>query len=184
MNNTTTETLATTKWTLDPAHSEVQFKVKHLMISNVTGTFTELGAEVELQGDDLADAKVDFRANVNSVDTGSADRDKHLKSADFFDADHFPKLEFRSTSSSKSGDAYTVTGDLTIKNVTKPVTLKVEWSGFATDPWGNTKAGLSFMGRIDRRDFGLTWNAALEAGGVLVSDEVRLLGEVQLVKAK
>lgn len=184
MNNTTTETLATTKWNIDPAHSEVLFKVKHLMISNVTGTFAELGADVELQGADLIDAKVEFWANVNSVETGSADRDNHLRGADFFDADHFQKLTFRSTSVTKSGDDYAVIGDLTIKDVTKPVTLKVEWSGLATDPWGNTKAGLSFTGKIDRREFGLTWNAALEAGGVLVSDEVRLLGEVQLVKAK
>jgi polyisoprenoid-binding protein YceI len=177
-----TATQTTTKWAIDPSHSEIQFKVKHLMISTVTGSFKEFGAEVELEGDDLSNAQVSFWANTASVDTNSADRDKHLRSADFFDSEKFPKLSFKSTAISGSGENWKVTGDLTIKDVTKPVTLNVEWNGVAKDPWGNTKAGLNLSGKIDRKEFGLTWNAALEAGGVLVSDEVRILAEVQLAK--
>ena len=177
-----TATQTTTKWAIDPSHSEIQFKVKHLMISTVTGGFKEFGAEVELEGEDLNNATVSFWANTASVDTNSADRDKHLRSGDFFDSGKFPKLSFKSTAIEGSGSDWKVTGDLTIKDVTKPVTLNVEWSGVAKDPWGNTKAGLNLSGKIDRKEFGLNWNAALEAGGVLVSDEVRILAEVQLAK--
>jgi polyisoprenoid-binding protein YceI len=177
-----TATTTTTKWAIDPSHSEIQFKVKHLMISTVTGSFKEFGAEAELEGDDLTNAQVSFWANTASVDTNSADRDKHLRSADFFDSEKFEKLSFKSTAIEGSGDSWKVTGDLTIKDVTKPVTLNVEWSGQAKDPWGNTKAGLNLSGKIDRKEFGLNWNAALEAGGVLVSDEVRIQCEVQLAK--
>jgi polyisoprenoid-binding protein YceI len=177
-----TATATTTKWAIDPSHSEIQFKVKHLMISTVTGSFKEFGAEVELEGEDLSNANVSFWANTASVDTNSTDRDNHLRSGDFFDSEKFPKLSFKSTRVEGSGDSWKVTGHLTIKDVTKPVTLNVEWSGVAKDPWGNTKAGLNLSGKIDRKEFGLTWNAALEAGGVLVSDEVRILAEVQLAK--
>ncbi len=177
-----TATKTTTKWALDPSHSEVQFKVKHLMISTVTGSFKEFGAEAEMEGDDLTHAKVSFWANTSSVDTNDANRDKHLAGTDFFDAEQFPKLTFTSTAITAKGDAFKVTGDLTIKGVTKPVTLDAEWSGIAKDPWGNTKAGLNLSGKIDRKDWGLNWNAALEAGGVLVSEEVRILCEVQLAK--
>ena len=177
-----TATATTTKWAIDPSHSEIQFKVKHLMISTVTGAFKEFGAEAELEGDDLSNANVSFWASTASVDTNSADRDTHLRSGDFFDSEKFPKLSFKSTAINGSGDSWKVTGDLTIKDVTKPVTLDVEWSGQAKDPWGNTKAGLNLSGKIDRKTFGLTWNAALETGGVLVSDEVRIVAEVQLAK--
>jgi polyisoprenoid-binding protein YceI len=177
-----TATATTTKWAIDPSHSEIQFKVKHLMISTVTGSFKEFGAEAELEGDDLANAKVSFWANTASVDTNSADRDKHLRSADFFDSETFAKLSFTSTRIEGQGDSWKVTGDLTIKDVTRSITLNAEWAGVAKDPWGNTKAGLNLSGKIDRKDFGLTWNAALEAGGVLVSDEVRIQCEVQLAK--
>lgn len=171
-----------TKWTIDPSHSEVQFKVKHLMISTVTGSFKEFGAEAELAGDDLSNASVRFWADTASIDTNSADRDKHLRSADFFDSERFPKLMFESTGINGSGDRWKLQGNLTIKEVTKPVVLDVEWSGIAKDPWGNTKAGLNLSGRIDRKEWGLNWNAALEAGGVLVSDEVRIQCEIQLAK--
>jgi polyisoprenoid-binding protein YceI len=148
----------------------------------VTGTFKDFSAEVELEGDDLNNAQVSFWANTASIFTNDEKRDGHLRSGDFFDSEKFPKLRFKSTRIEGSGNDWKVTGDLTIKDVTKPVTLDVEWSGQAKDPWGNTKAGLNLSGKIDRKEFGLTWNAALEAGGVLVSDEVRILAEVQLAK--
>ena len=175
-----TTTTTTTKWAIDPAHSEVQFKVKHLMISTVTGSFKQFGAEAELEGDDLTNAQVSFWADTASIFTNDEKRDAHLRSPDFFDSEQFPKLTFSSTRIEGSGSNWKVTGDLTIKGVTKPVTLDVEWSGQAKDPWGNTKAGLNLSGKIDRKEWGLTWNAALETGGVLVSDEVRILCEVQL----
>ncbi|MCB9180574.1 MAG: YceI family protein [Flavobacteriales bacterium] len=175
-----TATTTTTKWAIDPAHSEVQFKVKHLMISTVTGSFKQFGAEAELEGDDLTNAQVSFWADTASIFTNDEKRDAHLRSPDFFDSEQFPKLTFTSTRIEGSGSNWKVTGDLTIKGVTKPVTLDVEWSGQAKDPWGNTKAGLNLSGKIDRKEWGLTWNAALETGGVLVSDEVRILCEVQL----
>jgi polyisoprenoid-binding protein YceI len=152
------------------------------MITTVTGTFKDFSAEVELEGDDLNNAQVSFWANTASIFTNDEKRDGHLRSGDFFDSEKFPKLRFKSTRIEGSGNDWKVTGDLTIKDVTKPVTLDVEWSGQAKDPWGNTKAGLNLSGKIDRKEFGLTWNAALEAGGVLVSDEVRILAEVQLAK--
>ena len=175
-----TATTTTTKWAIDPAHSEVQFKVKHLMISTVTGSFRQFGAEAELEGDDLSNAQVSFWADTASIFTNDEKRDAHLRSPDFFDSEQFPKLTFTSTRIEGSGSNWKVTGDLTIKGVTKPVTLDVEWSGQAKDPWGNTKAGLNLSGKIDRKEWGLTWNAALETGGVLVSEEVRILCEVQL----
>jgi polyisoprenoid-binding protein YceI len=137
---------------------------------------------VELEGDDLSNANVSFWANTVSIFTNDEKRDGHLRSGDFFDSEKFPKLSFKSTRIEGSGNDWKVTGDLTIKDVTKPVTLNVEWSGQAKDPWGNTKAGLQLSGKIDRKEFGLTWNAALETGGMLVSDEVRILAEVQLAK--
>jgi polyisoprenoid-binding protein YceI len=177
-----TATATTTKWAIDPSHSEIQFKVKHLMITTVTGSFKEFNADVELEGDDLTNAQVSFWANTASIFTNDEKRDAHLRSGDFFDSEKFGKLSFKSTKVEGSGDSWKVTGDLTIKDVTKPVTLNVEWSGEAKDPWGNTKAGLNLRGKIDRKEFGLTWNAALETGGVLVSDEVRIQAEVQLAK--
>lgn len=177
-----TATATTTKWGIDASHSEVLFKVKHLMISTVTGSFKEFGAEAELEGNDLANAQVSFWASTASVFTNDEKRDAHLRSADFFDSEKFPKLSFKSTRVEGAGSTWKVTGELTIKDVTKPVTLDVEWGGMAKDPWGNTKAGLTLSGRIDRKEWGLTWNAALEAGGVLVSDEVRIQCEVQLAK--
>lgn len=171
-----------TAWTIDPSHSEVQFKVKHLMISTVTGFFKDFGAEAELSGDDISDAMVRFWADTASIDTNSADRDKHLRSADFFDSERFPKLVFEGTGIKGANDRWKLSGNLTIKDVTKPVVLDLEWSGIAKDPWGNTKAGLNISGRIDRKDWGLNWNSALEAGGVLVSDEVRIQCEIQLAK--
>jgi polyisoprenoid-binding protein YceI len=176
--------MATTKWTIDPAHSEVTFRVKHMMVSNVSGNFESFDGTFETEGDDFKNAKITFTADVNSISTRNADRDAHLKSADFFDAEQFPKISFTATDSSKVGeDEFTLTGDLTIRGVTKPVTLKGEFGGIGQDPWGNTKAGFTVSGKFNRKDFGLTWNAALETGGVLVSDEVKVNAEIQLVKA-
>ncbi|MFA4867649.1 MAG: YceI family protein [Pedobacter sp.] len=174
--------MATTNWTLDPTHSELQFKVKHLMITTVTGSLNVLTASLTSESDDFENAQVKFEAETASIDTGNNDRDNHLKSGDFFNADEFPKVSFESTSLTKDGSDYTLKGDLSIKGVTKPVKLAVEFGGIATDPWGNTKAGFTISGKINRTDFGLTWNAALETGGVMVSEEVKILGELQFVK--
>ena len=166
-----------TTWKLDPTHSELTFKVKHMMISNVKGEFTNFDAEIVADDDTFANAKVTATIETASVFTNNADRDTHLKSADFFNAEANPKITFES--SALNGD---VTGNLTINGVTKPVTLDVDFGGVNVDPWGNTKAGFSFEGKISRKDFGLNWNATLETGGVLVSDDVKIAGELQFVK--
>ena len=166
-----------TKWNLDTTHSEITFKVRHMMISNVKGAFNTFTAEVEAEDDTFKNAKVSATINVDSIDTNNADRDTHLKSADFFNVEQNPTITFESASLADD-----VTGHLTINGVTKPVQLEVEFGGINQDPWGNTKAGFTFEGKIKRSDFGLNWNAALETGGVLVSDEVKIAGELQFVK--
>lgn len=172
-----------TKWAIDPTHTKVNFKVKHLMISNVSGHFNEFDGSVITDGEDFASAKISFSLNASSVDTQMPDRDAHLKSPDFFDAEKYPKIDFSGKGMKDLGDdMYELTGDLTIKDVTKPVTLTVEFGGIMNDPWGNTKAGISINGKINRKDFGLNWNAALEAGGVLVGEEVKISGEIELAK--
>lgn len=173
--------MATTKWVLDPAHSEIQFKVKHMMITTVTGSFDRFNVEVETEGDDFSTASIQFSAETASVNTGSEQRDGHLRSADFFDAENHEALVFKAKSYSPANNQ--LQGDLTIKGITHPVTLEAEFGGIGQDPWGNTKAGFTLSGKINRKDWDLNWNAALEAGGVLVSDEVRLLGEIQLAKS-
>lgn len=168
---------------IDAAHSEITFKVKHLMITNVTGNFTSFDATLEAANEDFSDAKISFSADVNSISTNNEQRDGHLKSDDFFAAEKFPTLSFVSTSFTKvGGDDYKLAGDLTIKGVTKPVELEVELGGIATDPWGQVKAGFEIKGKISREAFGLTWNAVTEAGGVMVSDEVKLNLAVQMIK--
>ncbi|RYF18762.1 MAG: polyisoprenoid-binding protein [Flavobacteriales bacterium] len=174
--------MATQQWALDPTHSELQFKVKHLMITTVTGSLKNFEATLTSEGDDFTNANITFKGDINSLDTGNTDRDNHLKSADFFDAEQFSTIEFKSTAVEKDGDDYIAKGDLTIKGETKPVKLTAEFGGIATDPWGNTKAGFTLSGKINRSEFGLTWNAALETGGVMVSEEVKILGELQFVK--
>jgi polyisoprenoid-binding protein YceI len=166
-------------WVLDPTHSEIQFKVKHLMMTNVTGAFKVLHAGIAAD-ENFSDAKVNFTADINSVDTGNAQRDGHLKGGDFFDAEKFPELSFVSTHYNAAENK--ITGDLTVKGVTKPVTLDVEYNGAHKDPWGNLKAGFSVSGKINRKDWGLAWNAALEGGGVLVSEDVKINAELQFVK--
>lgn len=172
-----------TKWGLDSTHSEISFKVKHLMISNVKGVFKDFSADVYTSGDQFMTSDIDLQINPASIDTGVADRDVHLKSADFFDVDNFTSINFKGSSLEKVDDEeFVLQGDLTIKGVTKPVKLDVEFGGVMKDPWGNQKVGFSVNGKINRKDFGLTWNAALETGGVLVSDEVKISAEVQLVR--
>jgi polyisoprenoid-binding protein YceI len=173
--------MSITKWAADPTHSEIQFKVKHLMITTVTGYFREFSVNVETKGDDFSTAKIDFEAITASVDTNQTDRDNHLRSGDFFESEKFPVLKFQSEDFTKVDDAtFKLPGNLTIKDVTKPITLDVEFGGTMKDPWGNQKAGFSLNGKINRKDWNLNWNAALETGGVLVSDEVRIFCEVQL----
>ena len=168
---------------IDAAHSEITFKVKHLMITNVTGSFTQFDATMESEAADFSDAKISFEADVNSITTNNEQRDGHLKSDDFFAAEKFPKLSFVSKSfTKKSDDEYTLTGDLTIRGNTKTVELAVEHGGTATDPYGQVKSGFEINGKINRKDFGLTWGAVTEAGGVVVSDEVKLHLNVQMIK--
>lgn len=175
--------MSTTKWAIDPTHSEVGFKVKHMMFTNVSGKFESFDGSIETQGDDFTTAQIDFSADVNSISTGNNDRDAHLRSGDFFDTEQFPKLQFTAKGFEKISEGdYTLNGDLTIRGISQPVKLAVEYGGLMKDPWGNEKAGFSINGKFNRKDFGLTWNAALEAGGVLVSDEVRVNIELQLVK--
>ncbi|RXK83583.1 YceI family protein [Filimonas effusa] len=168
---------------IDPAHSDIEFKVKHLMITNVTGSFASFDATLEAEKEDFSDAKVSFEADVNSINTKNEQRDGHLKGEDFFAADQFPKISFVSTGISKiSDDEYKLTGDFTVRGNTKSITLDVTYTGTVVDPYGQTKAGFEATGKINRKDFGLSWSAVTEAGGLVVSDEVKLLLNIQMIK--
>lgn len=179
MTTTATVTqLPTGTWTIDASHSELSFVARHLMVSKVRGGFTDFGGTVEV-AEPIEQSTATATVQLASIETGSADRDGHLRSADFFDIENHPEMTFASTGF--TGD--TLTGDLTIKGVTRPVTFEAEFGGVATDPWGNSKAGFEATTKINRKDFGLTWNATLEGGGVLVSDEITINLDVQLGKA-
>jgi polyisoprenoid-binding protein YceI len=170
-------------WKLDPTHSEVQFKVKHLMITTVTGYFKKFDMEVVTETDDFTTAsKIEFTADINSIDTNNEQRDTHLKSADFFNAEEHGQLTFVGKNYKANGDAGTLEGELTIRGTTKPITVNVEYGGTVVDPYGQTKAGFTVNGKISRKEFGLTWNAVTEAGQVVVSDDIRIQCEIQLVK--
>lgn len=172
-----------TTWTLDPSHSELTFKVKHLMISNVKGEFRKFDATIVSEGNDFRNAAVNAVVDASSIDTNSSDRDAHLRSADFFDAENFASLVFRGTAFNQLDDEnYQLKGLLEMKGVGKEIVLDVDFGGFMKDPYGNDKAGFSISGKFNRKDWGLNWNAALEAGGVMVSDEVRVAGELQFIK--
>ncbi len=173
----TLNTLTAGTWAIDPTHTEVGFVARHLMVTKVRGSFTDVTGTVQV-GQDIGDSVANVTIKTASVSTGTADRDTHLRSADFFDVDTYPEITFVST----SYDGDTLTGDLTIKGVTKPVTLDVEFNGVATDPWGNDKAAFEATGELNRTDWGLTWNANLEKGGVLVSEKIKLVIDVQLAK--
>ena len=178
------ETANKTNWVIDPMHSEIHFKVKHLVIATVTGSFEKFEGSAVTTGDGWNDAQINFTADVNSINTNVPDRDNHLKSSDFFDATSFPQLTFKSSSFVNSGgDRFSLTGDLTIRGATRPVTLKVERTGEGKDPWGNHRAAFAAHTRLSRKDFGLTYNAALEAGGVLVGDEVEIEIEIEAIRA-
>jgi polyisoprenoid-binding protein YceI len=172
-------------WGMDPAHSEIGFKVRHLMISNVKGTFSKYKAQIETGADeDFTKAKIELILDATSVSTGNDDRDKHILSGDFLDVANYPEIKFigkRSENVDNDG-SYELYGDLTIRSVTKEIKLDIEFGGVMKDPWGNHKAGINVNAKFNRADFGLVWNAALETGGVLVSDEVRISCEIQLVR--
>ncbi|WP_373396910.1 YceI family protein [Algoriphagus halophilus] len=173
--------MATTKWIIDPTHSEVSFKVKHLVISTVTGYFRKFEGSAESASDNFEGATVSFSADIDSIDTNQTDRDNHLKSADFFDAENHPKLTFAGKISQVDGE-YKLIGDLTMRETTKQVELDVDFGGVAGDPYGQTKAGFEIEGKVNRKEFGLAWSAVTEAGSVVVSDQVKLILSVQLVK--
>lgn len=172
------ENKAHTIWKIDTTHSEINFKVKHMMISTVTGSFEKFDGKVETENEDFKNAKFSFSAEINSVNTNNKDRDTHLKSDDFFGSEKHPQLTFQS----KSFDGEKMVGDLTIKGVTKEITLDTEFNGTAVDPYGQTKAGFEFEGQVNRKDFGLTWDAVTEAGNVVVSDKVKLIASLQFIK--
>ena len=173
--------MSTTKWIIDPTHSEVAFKVKHLVISTVTGYFRTFEGAAESTSEDFNGASVTFSLDVNSIDTNQSDRDQHLKSADFFDAASFATITFAGKLVNNDGE-YQLQGDLTLKGITQQVALDVTYGGTVADPYGQTKAGFEIEGKLNRKDFGLTWSAITEAGSVVVSDQVRLQLSVQLVK--
>jgi len=176
---------AKTKWAIDPYHSEINFKVKHLVISTVTGKFEKFEGMLLSNGDDFSDAEVEFSADVDSINTGVGDRDGHLKSVDFFDAANHPKLTFKSTSFKKtSGDEFLMSGDITIRGTSRPIDMKVEFGGIMKDPYGNIKAGFELNGKLNRKDFNLHWNAITEAGGMVVADEVKLALNIELAKVQ
>jgi polyisoprenoid-binding protein YceI len=168
---------------IDVDHSDIMFKVKHLMISTATGIFKKFDATVETENDDFTNAKVNFEADINSIDTKNEQRDAHLKSDDFFNAEQFPKMTFRSTSIEKEGEGeYKLKGDLTIRDITKPITLEVDYNGSTKDPWGFERAGFEVTGKINRKEYGLKWSAVTEAGGLVVDDIVKLVMNVEFVK--
>lgn len=176
--------MATKNWVIDPSHSEIQFKIKHLMITNVTGSFNIFQVSVQTEEEDFMKAKVSFTADVGSISTGNEQRDGHLKSAEFFDAATYPQVKFAATKYENvdNDGSYELYGDLTIRDITKNIKLDVEFGGVVKDGYGNTKAGFSINGKINRKDFGLTWSAITEAGGIVVSDDVKITCEVQLIE--
>lgn len=172
-----------TNWVLDPTHSEIGFKIKHLMITNVSGYFNKFEIKAETNGDDFSNANVSADIEVESINTNNAQRDAHLRNADFFEAEKYPLITFRSTRIQKLDEEnYTLTGDLTIKETTRPVKLALEYGGISKDPYGNLKAGFSLSGKINRHEFGVSYNAVLETGGVALGEEIKIYGEIQLVK--
>ena len=176
------ESIVKTKWAVDPTHSEVQFKVKHLVISTVTGAFKIFSGSLETENEDFTNAEIEFSLDVNSIDTNQEQRDEHLKSADFFDAAKFSEIKFKSTSFEKDGDDYKLLGGLTIKDVAKPVKLDVEFGGSATDFYGNLKAGFEISGKINRKDYGLVWSGITEAGAIVVGEDIKISINLQFAK--
>ncbi|WP_047982189.1 YceI family protein [Ornithinibacillus contaminans] len=175
--------MAKAVWAIDKGHSSLEFSVKHMMMSKVKGVFNDFEATVEADVNDLTDAKIEFTVDLNSIDTRKEDRDNHLRSGDFFDVENYPTMTFVATTINKTADnLYDVTGDLTIRGVTKPVTFEITVEGVHKDPWGNEVAGFTGEGKLNRKDFGLVWNAALETGGVLVGEDVTINIELEAHK--
>ena len=175
--------MESTTWVLDPTHSELQFKIKHLMISTVTGQFNQFKGTVETNNDDFTSAKVHFEAEINSISTNNEQRDEHLKAGDFFNAEIYPKLVFEGENMEKTGvDEYKLRGILTIKEVSRKLVLDVEFGGITKDPWGNTRTGFSVAGKINRQDYGISFGAVSETGGLLLGDDVKINANVQFVK--
>jgi polyisoprenoid-binding protein YceI len=175
--------MAKTKWVVDPTHSELGFKIKHLMISNVSGSLKNFEAEAEMDEADFSSAKINLSAEMASLTTNNEQRDNHLRTSDFFEVEKYPELKFRSTRIEKiNNDNYVLYGDLTLKGVTKPVKLNVEYNGLTKDPWGGERAGFLIIGKINRSEWGVNFNGVLETGGVMLSEEVRINSEIQLVK--
>ncbi|MEO6849519.1 MAG: YceI family protein [Mucilaginibacter sp.] len=171
------------KWVLDPMHSEVQFKIKHLVISSVSGFFKNFEGQLETKNDDFTDAEIDFSLDINSIDTNQSQRDEHLKSVEFFDAEKYPKLTFKSLRFINNGNGeYALVGNLTIKDITRQVTLAVEFGGSTADFYGNTKAGFEITGKINRKKFGLTYDGITEAGAIVLGEDIKLLINVQFAK--
>jgi polyisoprenoid-binding protein YceI len=168
-------------WTIDPSHSTIEFVAKHMMITTVKGRFTEFTGTIVADEEHFADSTVEATMQAASLDTRSEQRDAHLRSPDFLDVERYPEVTFRSTGLRGTKDSFELTGDLTIRDVTRPITLDVTFEGEGKDPWGGTRASFSAKGKFDRRDFGLTWNVALETGGILVSNEVKINIEAQVV---
>jgi polyisoprenoid-binding protein YceI len=177
--------MATTKWVLDPTHSEVEFKVKHLMISTVTGTFSSFTADVNTENEDFTTAKATFTVDVASINTKNEQRDGHIRSADFFDVATHPQIKFVLTKIENvdNDGSFNIHGDLTLHGITKNIRLEVEFGGVIKDPWGNTRAGLTVSGKINRKEFGLTWHMTTDAGGVVLGDDVKIHVSLEFVKA-
>src|SRR5665647_1835739 len=175
--------MSLTKWALDPTHSEIAFKVKHLMISTVTGHFNKFNLSAETETNDFSKVKkIEFSADIDSIDTNNEQRDGHLKSSDFFNAELYPQIKFSGKNYEGNGDDAKLQGDLTIGAITKPLTLNVEFGGIVVDPYGQTKAGFTVTGKINRKDFGITWGSVTETGNVLLGDDIKINAEIQLVK--
>ena len=175
--------MKTTKWALDPTHSELGFKIRHLMITNVSGSITNFQVKAETQNEDFSTAKISVTADMTSISTNNTQRDGHLRNADFFEVEKYPEMQFVSTKVETIDDnTFIVHGDLTLKGITKPAQLNVEYNGVTKDPWGNEKAGFSITGKIKRSEWGVNFNTVLETGNVALSEEVKINAEVQLVK--
>lgn len=175
--------MAMTKWVIDPVHSEIAFKVKHLMITTVTGYFRKFNLEVDTENETFDKVeRIEFTADIDSIDTKNEQRDTHLKSADFFNSEEHSQMKFIGSKYESNGNEAKVNGDLTIRGTTRPFMLKLEHGGIVVDPYGQTKAGFSIDGKISRKEFGLTWNAVTEAGSVVVSDDIKIHAEIQLIK--
>jgi len=179
----TVQSLIRTKWSLDPSHSQIGFKVKHLMVTNIRGVFNEYNGGIYTTDDDFAEAEIDLSINSSSINTGDVTRDTHLRSPDFLDTENFKEIKFKGIALERINVYdYVLHGDLSIKEVTQRIQLDVEFNGIAKDPWGGKRAGFVISGKINRKDFGLTWNTVLETGGVMVGDEVTINCEIQMVQ--